>query len=429
LVVAKSRSIARARERERAPGGAGLGAVLSQDLPHTEASHRAMADRAHVALVANTGWSMVRYRGELITGLLERGWRVSAIADFGDKDLADLRRLGVAPIRLVVEAAGQNPLRDLAYLARLARVLRRLRPDLVHNFSVKPVIYGSLGAKLVGIAGIVNSVTGSGMLRAGEPGGLQRVLRVLYRPALRGRPVVIFQNRDDLELFVGAGLIERAHTVYIAGSGVDTAALAPDWSIPPSGRTCFVMASRMLWSKGIADFVEAARMMKPRHPHASFVLFGGSAQDYGSKNPDFIPRSWLEDLNREGVVAWRGFTEPAVVERAMRAAAAVVLPSSYAEGVPRTLIEAAAAGAPIITTDTPGCRDTVIDQVSGFLCSLAAPAELAAAMAKLLDEPQLIVEMGRAGRELAVSRFDRRNVIEQTVKLYQEQLCRTGMER
>ena len=380
-----------------------------------------MVDRRHVALVTNTGWSMVRYRGELIAGLLERGWRVSAIADFSDKDLAHLRGLGVAPIRLEVEGAGQSPLADLGYLARLVRTLRALRPDLVHNFSVKPVIYGSLAAKLLGIRGVVNSITGGGMLRADERGGLQRVLGALYRAALRGRPVAIFQNRDDLELFVGAGLIARARTAYIAGSGVDTAALAPDFSIPPGERTCFVMACRMLWSKGVADFVAAGRQVRARHPHASFVLFGGSAEDYGSKNPDFIPKAWLDDLNREGIVAWRGFTEPALVEQAMRTAAAVVL-ASRAEGVPRTLIEAAAAGAPIITTDTPGCRDTVIDQVSGFVCALNAPGELAAAMARLLDEPGLIIEMGRAGRELALARFDRRIVIEQTVELYEDQL-------
>jgi glycosyltransferase involved in cell wall biosynthesis len=385
-----------------------------------------MVDRPHIALVTNTGWSMVRYRAELIGGLLKRGWRVSAIAHFNDEDLAHLRRQGVAPIRLQVEAASQSPLKDLGYLTRLVRTLRAVRPDLVHNFSVKPVIYGSLAAKLVGLEGIVNSVTGGGMLRADERRELQRVLRLLYRLALRGRPVAIFQNREDLELFVGAGLIERARTAYIAGSGVDTAALAPDCAIPPSGRTCFVMACRMLWSKGVADFVAAARMIKPRHPNASFVLFGGSAEDYGSKNPDFIPKPWLEDLNREGVVAWRGFTAPAVVERAMRSAAAVVLPSGYSEGVPRTLIEAAAAGAPIITTDTPGCRDTVIDQVSGFLCALNAPGELAEAMARLLDQPDLIIEMGRAGRELAVARFDRRIVIEETVSLYEQQLRRAG---
>ncbi|MGH6900766.1 MAG: glycosyltransferase family 4 protein [Geminicoccaceae bacterium] len=385
-----------------------------------------MTHRRHVVLVTNTGWSMVRYRGELLRGVLERGWRVSAIADFNEEDMAGLRRLGVAPIRLEVEGAGQNPLADLGYLIRLARLLRRLRPDLVHNFSIKPVVYGSLAAKLARVRGIVNTVTGSGILRAGGQRRLQRLLRLLYRTALAGRPVAIFQNRDDLELYVGLGLIERARAVYIAGSGVDTRALAPDFGVPPAARRCFVMASRMLWSKGVADFVAAARLIRPRHPEASFVLFGGSAEDYGSKNPDFIPRSWLEALNREGVVAWRGLTDPAVVEATMRRAAAVVLPSSYAEGVPRALIEAAAAGAPIITTDTPGCRDTVVDRKSGLLCPLHDPERLAAAMAQLLDNPELITAMGRAGRELAVARFDRTQVIEATLALYEQQLQRAA---
>jgi glycosyltransferase involved in cell wall biosynthesis len=240
--------------------------------------------------------------------------------------------------------------------------------------------------------------------------------------------VTIFQNRDDLELFVSDGLIEQARTAYIAGSGVDARALVPDLSLPPRERTCFVMACRMLWSKGVADFVEAARMIKPRYPQASFVLYGGSAEDYGSKTPDFIPRSWLEDLNREGIVRWQGFTAPEKVEAAMRSAAAVVL-LSRAEGVPRTLIEAAAAGAPIITTDTPGCRDTVVDRESGFLCALNAPDQAAAAMARLLDDPELISRMGRAGRELAIARFDRTTVIEATLAIYEQQLQRAPGHR
>ena len=269
-----------------------------------------MAGRRHVALVTNTGWSMVRYRGELLRGLLERDWRVSAIADFSEQDTAGLRRLGVDPIWLQVEGAGQSPVHDLGYLVRLARLLRRLRPDLVHNFSIKPVVYGSLAAKLVGVRGIVNTVTGGGRLRTDETARLQWLIRQLYRVALRGRAVVVFQNRDDLELFVGEGLVERERAAYIAGSGVDTQALAPDLSIPPSARTCFVMASRMLWTKGVADFVAAARLVKPRYPRAAFALFGGSAEDYGSNNPDFIPKPWLEALNREGVVTWHGFTAP-----------------------------------------------------------------------------------------------------------------------
>jgi glycosyltransferase involved in cell wall biosynthesis len=382
-----------------------------------------MIGRRHVVLVTNTGWSMVRYRGELLRGLLERDWQVSAVADFSAHDMAGLRNLGVDPTRLEVEGAGQSPLEDLGYLARLARLLRRLQPDLVHNFSIKPVIYGSLAAKLVGVRGIVNTVTGGGRLRVDQSGPVPHVIRQLYRLALRGRPVTIFQNRDDLELFVSDRLLARDRAACIPGSGVDTRALAPDFSIPPMTRTCFVMASRMLWTKGVADFVEAARLIKPRYPKASFVLFGGSAEHYDSKNPDFIPKAWLEERNREGIVAWRGFTAPVVIEAAMRSAAAVVLPSQ-AEGLPRTLIEAAAAGAPIITTDTPGCRDTVIDRKSGFLCPLNAPARIAEAMAQLLEQPDLIIAMGSAGRELALARFDRTKVIEATLAIYEEQLGR-----
>jgi glycosyltransferase involved in cell wall biosynthesis len=386
-----------------------------------------MAER-HVVLVTNTGWSMVHHRRELIAGLIKRAWRVTAIADFGNKDLADLRQQGVNPIGLEVEGSGRNPLKDLAYCRRLARLFRQLRPDIVHSFSIKPVIYGSLAAKRAGARGIVNAVTGGGMLRADDRGDLQRLLRLLYRVALRGRPVTIFQNEDDLELFVGAGLIERARTASIAGSGVDTAALMPDFSIPPAERTCFVMACRMLWSKGVGDFIQAARTIKPRYPHASFALFGGSAEGYGSKNPDFIPRSWLEAVNREGIVMWHGRTEPHAVEQAMRRAAAVVLPSYYGEGVPRVLIEALSAGAPIITTDLPGCRDTVVPGRSGFLCRSRAPEEIADAMAKLLNDPALLIDMGRAGRTLAAE-FDSRKIVEQTIEVYEQVLAEAATRK
>jgi glycosyltransferase involved in cell wall biosynthesis len=175
----------------------------------------------------------------------------------------------------------------------------------------------------------------------------------------------------------------------------------------------------MLWSKGVGDFVAAARLVRRSHPQARFILFGGAQDDYGSKNPDFIDRPWLEALNAEGVVVWRGWTPPEIVEDAMRlAAAAVVLPSSYGEGVPRSLTEAAAAGVPIITTDTPGCRDTVLPGESGFLCRAGAPEELAAAMAELLRRPELVRAMGAAGRRLAVERFDQAHIVRQTLEVY-----------
>ncbi len=376
----------------------------------------------HVVLIANTGWNIVRFRAELVAGLLEAGWTVSAVASFSGEHLDRLRRLGVRPIHLKLDAAGRNPVRDLAYLGRLTHCIRRLGPEFVHLFTIKPVIYGALAAKLAGVPGIVASLTGAGILRADGRAWLGHALRPLVRAALSGRPEVVFQNRDDMRSFIAAGLVGAGRASHIAGSGIDTEALVPDLTRPGSRRTAFVMASRMLWSKGVADFVAAARLVRRRDPAAEFVLFGGARDEYGSKNPDFIERPWLEALNREGVVEWRGWTEPSEVEAAMRAAAAVVLPSYYAEGVPRALIEATSAGVPVITTDLPGCRDTVIDGRSGFLVPPRSPDRLAAAMSELLRDPERIDAMGREARRLAVSTFDRRLIVAQTLAVYERAL-------
>lgn len=376
----------------------------------------------HVTLIGNTGWNVVRFRGELIAGLLEAGWQVSAIAAFSDQQQAHLRRHGVVTLPIEIDAAGKDPRKDLAYAVELVACLRSLQPDLVHLFTIKPVIYGALAARLAGTPGIVASVTGAGILRADGRAWLGHVLRPLLRVSLAGRPQVVFQNLDDLRAFVAERIVPTSRATCIAGSGVDTDALVPDRATPPRRRRTFVMAARMLWSKGVGDFVAAARIVRRETPEADFVLFGGTAEDYGSKNPDFIDRDWLESVQREGVVDWRGWTEPGEVETAMRSAAAVVLPSYYAEGVPRTLIEAAAAGAPIITTDLPGCRDVVIAGRSGLLVPPRAPQSLAAAMTEILRAPERIAAMGEAGRRLAVARFDRRVIIAETLQVYERAL-------
>jgi glycosyltransferase involved in cell wall biosynthesis len=213
-------------------------------------------------------------------------------------------------------------------------------------------------------------------------------------------------------------LVSAERTHLIAGSGIGTTRLAPEPEGSRARRDTFLMASRMLWSKGVGDFVAAARLVRATYPDAKFVLFGGAQDDYGSRNPDFIDRHWLEALNVEGTVAWRGWTPPEVVEATMRRSIAVVLPSTYGEGIPRSLIEAAAAGVPIITTDTPGCRDAVLAGASGFLCPANAPEALAAAMVELLSRPQLVREMGATGRRLAVERFDQRHIVAQTLGVY-----------
>jgi glycosyltransferase involved in cell wall biosynthesis len=264
----------------------------------------------------------------------------------------------------------------------------------------------------------VAALTGSGIVQAGQRSWLTPVVRGLLRLAFAGRTRAIFQNQADLAAFAGRRLVSVDRAYLIAGSGIDTVRLAPEADDSRGARDTFLMASRMLWSKGVGDFVAAARLVRRTNPNAKFVLFGGAQDDYGSKNPDFIDRAWLDALNAEGVVAWRGWTPPEIVEAAMRRAAAVVLPSSYGEGVPRSLTEAAAAGVPIITTGTPGCRDTVLPGESGFVCRANAPEELASAMVELLRRPELVQAMGAAGRRLALERFDQAHVVKRTLEVY-----------
>lgn len=382
-----------------------------------------MAQGDRVMLIASSAWSMMHYRSVLIDAYVPQGLQLAAVADLNPDQCDQLRARGAHPTAIPIEGAGQNPIGDLTYLVRLIGLLRAARPDVVHLFGTKPALYGTIAAKIARVPGIVTSVTGRGILASDSNRWLRLLVRPLMKAAISGRTRCIFQNLDDRAWYLREGLVDEARAFHIPGSGVDTGQLQPDPDVPAAARRTFVLAARMLKSKGIEDFVGAARIVKERFPDAGFVLFGGSKEDYNSKNPDFLERAWLEALNQEGVVAWRGFTPPAEVEALMRRAAAVVLPSYYPEGIPRALIEGAAAGAPIITTDTPGCRDVVDQGRSGFLVPPKSPAALAEAMSRLLADPELVKTMGEASRRIALT-LDSGLIIEKTLGVYEDALGR-----
>jgi glycosyltransferase involved in cell wall biosynthesis len=375
--------------------------------------------RQRIVVVTNTPWNMLRFRSDLLRELAARGWNVLAASTFDTAQEAQVRALGAVPVRIPMDAATRNPVPDMRSLLALRSLYASFRPHVVHHFSSKPVIYGSIAAKLAGVPRILSSITGLGIAFDGQRHALNRVVTMMYRVALRGRVLAVFENQDHYEKFVDARFIDGRRGVVIPGSvGIDVEAIRRTVDGIKAERGLFVMVSRMLWSKGVGDFVEAARLLKRDRPEVHCVLIGGTREDYASANPDFVPKEWLQARTAEGVVTWVGMQGPGDVERWMARASAVVLPSFYAEGMPRTLMEAAAAGRAIVTTDTPGCREAVIDSVSGLLCPPRAPEALAAALRSLLEDPERATAMGDAGLEIARERFDQRAIFTTLFALY-----------
>lgn len=333
-----------------------------------------------------------------------------------------LRQEGIAVEAADLGRGADGPLAASAAVVRLAGLYRRLRPDLVHHVALKPIVYGSLAAGALRGLRVVNAVTGLGYVFTSS--GLRaRLLRQPLKTALRaclggrGR-AVIAQNSDDR--IVLARLLGKSEDEVdlIRGSGVNFDEFAP--SPEPPGSPVVLFASRMLWSKGVGEFVEAARVLKAERPDARFLLAG--APD--SANPESVPEERLRAWHEEGVVERLG--SRADMPRLLAGCHLFVLPTAYGEGVPKALIEAAASGRPIVTSDAPGCREIVRHGRNGLLVPPRDRAALVAAIRALLDDPAARAAMGRAGREIALDGFGEDEVVRRTLAVYDRLLGRGG---
>jgi glycosyltransferase involved in cell wall biosynthesis len=307
---------------------------------------------------------------------------------------------------------GQNPFQELRVIAALVQIYRELRPDLVHHVSVKPILYGSLAAQIVGGMAVVNAVSGLGYLFMGSLRAklLRPFIKRLYRLALRHRQSrTIFQNPDDRSQFLSACLLRAEQTVLIRGSGVNCTTFAP--RPEPDGTPVVMLPARILWHKGVGEFVEAARLIRRHGIPVRFVLVG----DTQPGNPADVPAATLQAWVKEGVVEWWGYR--ADMQEVLHRATIVALPS-YGEGVPKTLLEAAACGKPIVTTDVPGCREIVREDVNGLLVPVRNAPALADAIRLLLQSPQLRQRFGHAGRLIAEQEFAEHLVVEQILDVY-----------
>lgn len=366
-------------------------------------SSSASGSALRIVLVCNTAWAIYTYRQGLIRMLVASGVDVIVLAP-RDRTFEPLAEMGCRCIDLPVASKGTNPRDDLRTLIALYRHYRALRPSVVFHYTIKPNIYGSIAAKLAGVASVAVT-TGLGYVFIQQSRAAQ-VAKKLYRFAFRFPREVWFLNRDDLAAFTDQNLLvhpERARLLH--GEGVDLDQFAPA-PLPQRNEIIFILIGRLLWDKGVGEYVEAARQLRTRYPHARFRLLG----PVGVDNPSAISRDEVAAWEREGVIEYAG--EAHDVRPFIADADCVVLPS-YREGVPRTLMEAAAMSRPAVATDVPGCREVVADGVNGLLCDVKSATSLADAMAKMLDMGGAARrEMGKRGRQKVAEEFDERNVVE-----------------
>ncbi len=362
-------------------------------------------------ILASYAPSLVNFRGPLLAALVEAGWQVTAAApDIGPDLRARLEGIGVTPAEIATARTGMNPLTDLAYRRTLVELFRRERPDVLLAYTAKPVIWGTLAARAAGVPRIVAMITGLGyaFTPPERPDWRHRVAHLaasrLYHLALPRTDHVLFQNADDRDLFVARGFTPPPDRVgVIAGSGVDLDHYAP--SAPPD-RPSFLMLARLLKAKGVAEYGTAAMRLKARYPHVDFRLAG--PRDPG---PDGVPQGDLDRWIAGGLTYLGSLADvrPAIADTAV-----YVLPS-YREGTPRSVLEALATGRAVVTTDAPGCRETAVDGVNGFLIPPRNVDALEAALERFILNPSLIASMGQASLILARRKYDVQKVNRQII--------------
>lgn len=365
-------------------------------------------------LIASYPGSILKFRGALIKSLQDKGFEIHIVApEFSNhpEEVRSLKGLGYILHDIPMQRTGTHPLKDAAAFSALYLIIKKVKPSHVMGYTIKPVIYGTLAAWAARVPNRYALITGLGYAfqqveETGKRSKLQKLIHGLYKQALSITTKVFFQNTDDLNLFKKLKLISpTTPTAVVNGSGVDIS----EYEVVPlpiatdnTPEFRFLLIARLLGDKGIREYAKAAKLIKAKYPRAQFDLVG-----WIDDNPDSIEQHELDQWIEEGTIKFWG--KLADVKPAIASSSIYVLPS-YREGTPRTVLEAMAMGRPIITTDAPGCRETVNDGVNGFLVPVKSVEILVEAMEKFILDPSLINSMGKASRKLAENKFNVHNV-------------------
>jgi glycosyltransferase involved in cell wall biosynthesis len=365
-----------------------------------------------IILTANTDWYLFNFRRGLARYLRQLEHEVILVSPEGSY-VSAFENEGFRWIGWKVSRKQTNPFEELDSLFALFRIYRQEQPDLVHHHTIKPVLYGTLAARLASIDLVVNSITGRGYVYISDD-LKARLLRVgvswLYRRILKSSGnEFIFENQDDRQFFVDSKFVPESQTRLIEGVGVDSTRFTP--TPEPDGVPVVLMSGRMLWDKGVGVFVEAARIVKSRLS-ARFVLVG--MPDSG--NPGSIDESLLRGWHEEGVIEWWGWQSD--MPAAYAQAHIITLPTSYGEGVPTALIEGAACGKPLVASEIPGCRAVIKPDHNGYLVPVGDSEALASALGKLILSPDLRRKMGQNSHDLFLGKFTYNRINQATAQVY-----------
>jgi glycosyltransferase involved in cell wall biosynthesis len=355
-----------------------------------------------IAIVVNTSWNIFNFRSGLVRALQAQGAEVLAIAPpdaYSDR----LRQMGCLYLPVQMANKGTNPIEDLKLVHQLYRHYKKYKPDVVLHFTIKPNIYGTLAARLAGVP-VINNVSGLGTVFLHQ-NLTAFIAKKLYRWAFRYANYVFFQNQEDRDLFLELGLAKSTQAVLVPGSGVDTQKFIPAVTFSAKKAFTFLMVARLLYDKGIVEYIGAIRKMKAKGAEAVFQLVG-AVDESASLG---VSRDTVREWEQEGLVEYLGFTDDLL--RLYQEADCVVLPS-YREGTPRSLLEAGACARPLVATNVPGCKEVVVEGSNGFLCRAKDTEDLATAMTKMLTlSPDQRHQMGQFSRTYILKKFDENIVL------------------
>lgn len=366
-------------------------------------------------MVANVDWFFISHRLCIAQAAVKQGWKVYVAAEDTGRS-SEITVDGIEFINFKFSRSGTNPLGELKTLFQFTQLYRKIKPDVVHHITLKPIIYGSVVAKYLRVGGVVNAISGLGYNFTGNRQSMvQKTMLLLMKYGFNRKNLsIIFQNEDDKNELNKLGVIGKSNKIVrIKGSGVDLVKFN-EADFPSFDRIKILLPIRMLWDKGVRELKEASDILKDKYSNKIEFILSGLADE---ENKAGVPSEYLNNWQDGDYVKWIGYQKDMIA--VYQNTHIVVLPS-YREGMPKTLIEACSVGRAIVTTDAIGCRECVDEGINGFKVPVYAVNELAEALEKLISNPDLIIKMGKKSREKAENEFDVNNVIQKHLEIYND---------